>query len=264
MLEEDDASQQALREKDAEAAFLALWTLSFRDALGAIPTAEKLLEHPRVEFRYVAATHLAQLKLPQADRALARALDDEDLRVAFVALSSARDELDEPEYESERFSSEIKNGVFARLDRLFQRLPEEPRALAPLVWPWTGRETDRDLVVRYMIGAMGTRPPTCFVPFLPEVGPNVRVTITHLLGQQEAWDRQTRQTLLELAGDAATGVRGSALDALAKAQSSSKIRLTPEEVQYIREQPCSDTPRQEARRHAKSRSENAGSAKHER
>jgi hypothetical protein len=215
LLDDEGTRDKALQGNDPEKTFLALWSLGFADALSPVPVAEGLLDHAKAEMRYVAAVHLSQLGLPQADRALARALDDKDLRVAYCALASVKDEA-EMDDDGMRHSLAVAEGTFERLERLFARLPEKPQSLEPLVWPWTAIETDRDRVAWCLVSARGKRPPRCLVPYLPRVGAGVRRQIVEVLAAQDRWDEITRETIVELAGDASAAVRSVALAALAK------------------------------------------------
>jgi hypothetical protein len=209
-LDDAEARKRALEGKNAEDVFLALWSIAFEDAPAAIPVAARLLKHPSVEHRYVAALHLMQLGLKQAQAARCAALDDEDLRVACCALTGAVLSEGEPD--------ELTEGsdLFERLERLYQRMPEKPVQPKPLVWPWNLTRVDRRDVTARMIGALGKRPPTRLLPYLAAFNPWTRRQVVELLAAQKKWDRMTRDSLLDLAGDTSSDVRQAVFTALAK------------------------------------------------
>jgi hypothetical protein len=214
-LDDETARQRALDGKVAEDAFLALWSIAFEDAHAAIPAAAKLLKHAKVEHRYVAAAHLCQLGLTDGQAPRLDALDDADLRVAWCALGGLNLSEDEGEDEDGELLDTGKD-LFARLERLYQRVPEKPTDTKPLVWPWTAMRLDRRVVTAQMLGALGDRPPTQLLPYLPAFHPYHRAQIVGYLAEQKKWDRLTRDSLLDLAGDSGSEVRKASYEALAK------------------------------------------------
>ncbi len=207
----DDASarQKALKSGDPESAFLALWAIANADGLASIAPAVKLLQHAKVELRYVAALHLGQVSLPDGNAALVKALDDPDLRVALIALRPGAGYFaDAPNQQA---------AYFEALEHLLERMPSKPTKLKPLVWPWTEQQTDRNQVCQMLIGAIGDLPPTRLIPHLPSLGPHFRSQAAQLLANQQKWDAATRETMLHLVGDASADVRKTAMLGLAKA-----------------------------------------------
>jgi hypothetical protein len=121
-LDDGAAREAALAGEDAQAAFLALWSIAFEDAGAAIVPATAMLNDPNVERRFVAAHLLAELKLPKAQVALRRALEDDDLRVIGRALRAFA------------YNSTLAEGDgFEQLERLLPRLPAKCRTLDALV-----------------------------------------------------------------------------------------------------------------------------------
>src|SRR5262245_367345 len=164
-LEDADARDKALQGKDAEAAFLALWCAATEDAAASVPLAEKLLAAKSVELRYVAARHLVNLDLELSRAALVPAIDDEDFRVAKLALAS--DELGE-------HASRSGDGRFERIERLVARVPEKPLKLKPIVWPWTETTIERSEVAGYLVFSRGRLPATRLIPHLSIFDPRSR------------------------------------------------------------------------------------------
>ena len=68
-----------------------------------------------------------------------------------------------------------------------------------------------------MVPALGEQPPTVLIPYLPAIR-NVyqRCQIVQTLAAQKKWDSVTRETLVDLVGDATANIRGAACTALAK------------------------------------------------
>src|SRR5262245_57164452 len=205
-LEDADARDKALQGKDAEAAFLALWCAATEDAAASVPLAEKLLAAKSVELRYVAARHLVNLDLELSRAALAPAIEDEDFRVAKLALAS--DELGE-------HASRSGDGRFERIERLVARVPEKPLKLKPIVWPWTETTIERSEVAGYLVFSRGRLPATRLIPHLSIFDPRSRSTAIEQIAESPR-DAATRQAIVTLAGDAVADVRSTCLTALAK------------------------------------------------
>ena len=76
-LEQPVARAAALKGKDPEEAYLALWAGAFENADATIAQASALLKHPKMEFRFIAAHLLAQIRLVEAQQKLLTVLDEE-------------------------------------------------------------------------------------------------------------------------------------------------------------------------------------------
>ena len=219
LLADEGARKKALAGNDAEDVFWALWSIAFFDAQAAIPVAAELLQHGQEEIRFVTAVHLCQLALPQADAVRVAALDDEDLRIAWQAFGGAP-------WQEAYSASEADGGpgFFERLERLFARLPEKPASLKPLVWPWTEGKTSREQVAALMAEHLGNRPPTVLIPYLPAMSNWGRRSWVLRSVEQKKWDGLTRETLIRLAGDASSDVRGAVYAVLPA------VTLEPQEI----------------------------------
>jgi HEAT repeat protein len=211
LLEKPAERKKVLSGSDAERAYLALWAIAFDDAPASVKPAEILLRHKDVEMRYVAALHLSRLGIPQTQPARVKALDDDDLRVALTALAGGmQGEFDEPD------DIPGSEPLFNALERLYERMPEKPKTLQPLVWPWTEINVARDYVSSLLVTSLGTLPPTRLIPHLKRLDPWARANVVNSLANQKKWDAQTREAIFERVGDASANVRESAIDALAK------------------------------------------------
>jgi hypothetical protein len=202
------ARDTALRGKDPEAAFLALWCTATEDADASIAFAKKLLNSKSVEMRYVAARHLVNLDYTLAATALVPALDD-DLRVALLAASTGyimteREELPELNVDDR----------FERLERLVDRMPAKPQKLKPIVWPWNEVAVKQSQVAALLPETLGPRPATRLIPHLRKMEASHRRTAVEKIVAAQPWDQATRRAIVDLAGDTSEIVRRAALEAL--------------------------------------------------
>ncbi len=210
LLERPAERKKALAGDDAESVSLALWATAFDDASASIKPAGKLLDHKNVEVRFVAALHLSRIALPITQPARVQALDDEDLRVALAVLSGSMHE----DFEA----TEISGGasLFEALERLLQRMPAKPTKLKPVVWPWTEQVARRGDVSGQFVASLGDLPPTRLISHMKLFDTPDRSQVVTKLAAQKKWDVQTRETILDLAGDASQDVRDSAFESLQK------------------------------------------------
>ena len=172
-LEDDAARSDALKGKDAEQAYLALWAIAFEDANAAIKPASLLLKHPKPEFRFVAVLILAQLSLPEARALVLSVLEDEDLHLSYCALQPFRHGVLSKEL--------LESDLFERLERLLKVFPEKPITLKPLVWPWTNYAVSRGLVSSVLLRALGRRHVLRLIPHLPLLSAYERAAALRLL-----------------------------------------------------------------------------------
>jgi len=221
-IENPAARTKAVRGKDPEAAFLALWAAGTEDAVESVELAQTLLSAKQVELRYVAVRHLTNLNLDIASIALLSAIGDEDLRVALWALLQGDYQADF----QERFRLADDNR-FERTERLLERVPTRTITLKPLVWPWTEIEIKQSDVAAQLLGCRNGRPATRLIPHLPKLETYTRAGVVKLMAHEKPWDAATRQALLDLAGDATEGTRQAALGALQEAE------LTAAEAQQL-------------------------------
>lgn len=204
-LEDPEARAAALKGKDAEQAYLALWMLAFEDAPAAVEPAADLLKHPKAEHRYVATHLLDQLQLVTAQEKLLTALEDEDLRVATRAIIAFQGKADDRIKELD---------LFERLERLLPRYPLKATRFKPIVWPWASLTAET--VADVLPDNLGKRPPTRLIKHLPRMGVRYRAQVIGMLAEQQQWDAATRDTLFALVSDSSRQVREAALLRLAK------------------------------------------------
>ena len=221
-LEDSSARDKAIAVKDAEAAFLALWCLATEDAIASIAPARKLLAAKSVELRYVAAKHLANLDLDPAAIAILDALDDADLRVALLAVPPSRYNIG-----FQPVPGLEKDDRFEKIERLLDRVPTKPQKLAAIVWPWTEAQVKQSDVASWLLRTLGSRPATRLIPHLDKMETRGRQEAVELIAKAKPWDATTRQALLDLAGETAANVRGTALQALRDE------KLEPKEIQQL-------------------------------
>jgi Family of unknown function (DUF5724)/Domain of unknown function (DUF4132) len=217
-LEDTAARDTALKGKDSEQAYLALWSCAFDDAVAAVAPATEILKHPSAEHRFVAAHLLDQLGLLVSQRNLLAALEDADLRVTARGLQAFQRGAD-PRVK--------KLDLFERLEKLLPRYPDKPEKLKPAVWPWTTCEISKESVADALPHNLGEHAPIRLIPHLQHMGTGCRALVIGLLAKQEKWDADTRDTLFALVGDPSRQVREAALQHLAKCQ------ITPEEAVSI-------------------------------
>lgn len=204
-LEDTEARTRAIEGGDAEESYLSLWSLAFENAPAAIEPANRLLDHPQPERRYVAVKMLEGLQLSDCDPGLLKAIDDQDLRVSVVALGAtigrSRENHDE-------------RNQFELIERQLPRYPMETRQLEPIVWPWAVHKVSRSLVANQLASVLGQRSPVALIPHLAEMDVHPRSHALMLLGKQKSWDATTRATLLEHVGHVSPSIRTVASEAL--------------------------------------------------
>jgi hypothetical protein len=214
LLDDENARQKAIEKGEGDDLYLALWSAAFEDAENAVTLAAPLLSEKSVKRRFIAAHLLRQLGLPPAQHALANALDDDDLRVAWMALAGMHDLGNEDADVEESKAFQVKD-LFERLERLLQRVPAKATQLKPIVWPWMAIKAKPDDVLRMLAPSLGERPPIRLIPHLSRMQAWTKLNVIDLFAQQKKWDAKTRATLLELVGDAGAGTRQRAIEALA-------------------------------------------------
>lgn len=218
-LDDPKARDKAIRGDDPEAAYLALWSIAFDNALAVIEPASRLLKHKKPEFRFVAARILVELNLDEARKAVLPALDDADLRIAATAI----DAYIHTNEEDLRQTPDL----FDRLVRLIERAPAKEQTLAPIVFPWMRIRASKKEVAGVMVEANGDAPPSRLLPYLSSMETHVRARVIDKIAEAKRWDPETRRTLFELVGDASATVREAALKAL------TKCKITAAEAQGL-------------------------------
>jgi hypothetical protein len=222
-LESPEARAAGLQSGRVKDRYLSLWATAFADAHAALEPAAEQLRTGNAEQRFVAAYLLTQLQLPAARALLVPLLDDEDLRVALTASRGALGGTDEDDDEEAVAAS----GTFEALERLVQRLPDKPKELPQIAWPWMTVTANRTDAAGWLVNALGNRSPECLLPYVPMMEQYTRSRVVDLLAKQKKPTPATRAALLTLAGDPAEWVRTRAFAALEKVkiQEPEAIRL---------------------------------------
>jgi hypothetical protein len=212
--------RECLDEGGGEDVFLALWSIAHQDAEQTFAELNRLVNNKSVERRYAAAYLMTQLQLPEPDLLVVGLMDDADLRVAAMALEHQGGYWHEP-------AMKAKDDRFERIERLLPRLPEDEKALDPVVWPWRVHTVSRQRAADRLIHALGDRPPSRLIPYLPEMGPWPKANTLGLLAQSPEYTSEVRDTFFALSGDASSAVREAALKGL------QKCKIAPAEAQRL-------------------------------
>lgn len=206
-LDDPAAREQALVGDDAQALYLALWSIAFDDAVAAVKPAAALLSDPNVERRFVGAHVLGYLGLNKSQEALLAALEDDDLRVVVRALMGLQRYADR---------SLANTDLFERIERALPRFPRQKRELSPIVWPWLKLTAERQAAAGALLWSLGDRSPKRLLPHLSAMAPHARAAVVRLLAEAPARDAEIRDALFSLVGDSSRWVREQALKALAE------------------------------------------------
>ncbi|MBN1318590.1 MAG: DUF4132 domain-containing protein [Anaerolineales bacterium] len=217
-LDDPYARNHALQHQEPQTVYLALWAMGFEDAVAAIQPAAQLLTTEQVERRFVATHFLGQLGLKISVRALLPAFKDRDLRIGIHALNSL------PNYPNNNLDG---LNLFDQLEKLIHRIPAKKQLLAPIVWPWLKVEADRQVAARALLIYLGPRSPKQLIPHLSSMSPYDRAGVVEKLAKLSITDKEVRDTLFFMVGDASHQVREKALKALEKHQAS------PEDIQIL-------------------------------
>lgn len=230
-LESPAERAKALKSSEGETVYRALWTYAFEDAVATISICKNLLRSKSDEARFAAVWLLTQLRLKEAAQAKTVALHDPNLQVAMMAATStdgialseeAREAIDGDGSEDDA-EPDAAPATFEALEKLYQRLPEKPQTLKPIIWPWTERKVERSMVAAALLRELGELPPTRILPYMKGLDTWAQRDIIKQLAAQKKWDALTRSTLFDLVGHPSADVRGAALEAL------QKQKLKPEE-----------------------------------
>ncbi|WP_417730085.1 DUF5724 domain-containing protein [Rosistilla oblonga] len=216
-LDSEPERTAAIASNDAETVYRGLWAMAYLDAPTAVPHAAKLLKHPSDEIRYVATWILTLIGLEESSRAKLVSIADENLQVALLAAVNSEGVAvseDAEELFDDDQASLNQRSTFPLLEQLYTRMPEKPKKLPPIVWPWTERTADRKLIAGCLLRELGDRPATTLLPYLKGFDSWQHRSVIDLLSQQKKWDKLTRATLFELAGHSSSDVREAAFAAL--------------------------------------------------
>lgn len=219
----------ALQGEDAETAYLALWTFGFEDVETSIPHAVALLEHHKIEMRFVATHFLAQTGWGAAIAPLSSMIEDDDLRVAARAVFAM------PDKESHWVDA---SRLFARCEALLGRLTKRSVKLESIVWPWWTIELTKPLVAEVMSVHSATERPDRMLPHVKDLDPDSRgAFVRRLAGLNHRWAAEKKapkalegkalDTVLALLGDASLEVREAAFEAIENTPAQ------PKETQHL-------------------------------
>jgi predicted DNA-binding WGR domain protein len=206
--------QEATAILAAQHIYLALWAVAFDDAEGAIDAASPALHDPDPLRRLAAAYLVRQLSLPAANAALVPLLDDPDLRVALCAFAAVQG------------SSPDRNpGLFERFQTLLARLDAKIPSLESGLWPWLSLNARPEAVADELVRHLGSRHPTCLIPFLPSMSTRGQTDTVWLLAALPEWDSQILETFFTLVASRSSDLRGRVLAQLATRPITPEIAL---------------------------------------
>ncbi|MGL4554188.1 MAG: DUF5724 domain-containing protein, partial [Gemmataceae bacterium] len=122
------------------------------------------------------------------------------------------------------YGCRVESLSFDRLVGLLGRIPERPKPLGALLWPWNEVTVNRHWVADRLPNALAGRSPEELLPYLPAMGYGGKSETIKRLVAQKKWSPTTRQAMLALLGDKDRYARSNAAAALEKAT------LTDEEL----------------------------------
>ena len=219
----ESARLAALLSADPWDVYTALCAGGMRDVTATFPEARALLMAPSADLRDAAVRYAAATALPAGQEILVAAVDDPDLRVAWLAASLLnRTTLGKP-------------ATFDALARLVSRLPARRDE------PFFGVEAhsftmSRAATANLLVQAVGTRPISDLLPWLSVMDTLGRAAAARLItglavghGKAEPYHlpAELRPVVIRLLTDRSSSVRGIAIEAL------TKTRLDPAEAPAI-------------------------------
>ncbi|MEM7624019.1 MAG: DUF5724 domain-containing protein [Planctomycetota bacterium] len=219
-LDDAEARALALKGTDPEEAFMALWAIAFEDATRAVPAAARLLEHDKVDMRFTGGWLLMLLGLNRAHDALRRSLDDEDLRLVNLGLSSSATLI---------AADELKEPMFAKLVEIVGRLPAKVTKLKPLLWPWLEFTIERSEAADLLPLVATEEDWPRVIDHVSAMSPNGRAAVIATLKKRKTPPVGARELLLKLTGDRSGGVRDEAVKLLGRQEP------TPAEAEHLEE-----------------------------
>lgn len=211
LLDDPAARQAALAGDDPGAVRLALWAQAFLDAPAAAGHAARVLDHASADCRLAAMTLLQALQLPETAPALARGLDDPDLRVAATALTALPRQ------------GAAGDEAYTALRRLVDRL-ERTTTVVVGTWKPTSFALQPAEVADTVTLHTGDRSPRELDDVLGRMSPTGRGRYAGLLAEDP---QAHRDALLALLADRSDTVRSVALRAL------EAVRPSPDEAPQL-------------------------------
>ncbi len=150
LFDDPAARATAIRGKDPETVYLALWCDATQDAQAASEKAAALLGDKDPARRWVGVHALATFGRPERLPDAVMALDDSDIRVAARAVEALtteafREQMNRPWDPTENVDNTVDSpdahmveaSAFDALHRLMARLPSKGETFKPLVFPWS-------------------------------------------------------------------------------------------------------------------------------
>lgn len=199
------ARQSALAGDDAWPTYGALCAMGMTDVAPALRAAATVLADRGPDCRAAALRFAAATQVPAAVALAWPVVDDEDLRVAWLAAGVVRHRPDPPP------------DAYERLERLATRLPSKPRSLDPVGIDEDPVALARAPVVSDLTFRRRDKPLSELLRWLPDMDPATRGGLAWSIGGagRQALTADLRATLLALVGDRSATVRQAAVQALA-------------------------------------------------
>ncbi|MBK8021227.1 MAG: DUF4132 domain-containing protein [Chloroflexi bacterium] len=187
-LDDADACAEALRGGDGSAVYLALWAIAYQDVYAAIEAAQPLIVDPDVERRYAALILVGQTQLADNQPLIAKALADDDLRVALQAVYFV-----DPLHMTDL-------GVFEKIAALLSRVPKDGELLPPIVWEWQILRVRRHAIEDAFLRALRDRSPKVVIPYLPLLT-KARAFAARIVARLGLDDPDARPVLFDMIAD---------------------------------------------------------------
>lgn len=208
LLESHKLRQKAIERGDGEAVYLALWAVAVEDAYSAIPLAAELLHDKQIERRFAALHLLATLDLPEAYSVMILALEDDDLRLAAYTCQAL--------WHSHSLDEQMYDGLFEKIEAFIERLPQKPRVLESLIWPWITIEANGEMAAGLLLNFLHERSPKRLIPYMSAFSKYDRMRAARILARSSMGDPEVRDTILKLVGDRAQWIRSTAIEIMAE------------------------------------------------
>ncbi|MEA2825904.1 MAG: hypothetical protein QOG43_343 [Actinomycetota bacterium] len=187
--------------------YVALCALAMTDVGEAMAAARRIIAGRPADARAAAVRFAEAAQLGASETLAWGALDDDDLRVAWLAFRILG------RVQPDRAPTD----AFHRLDRLARRLPEKDRSLDAIGIEDAPMAVSRATVVGAMVRLRGGRPLTDLLPWVPAMDPWSRQSLAGAIA--ESGTRLTpdlRDTVLALVGDRSPQVRAKAVEAMGR------------------------------------------------
>lgn len=242
LIDEPSAAEKAIAGKDAERAYLALWTKGLTDATLATEQAKELLASHSAPLRMAGVCALRAFRLPQGVAGLCAALRDEELSICGEAINGlfcpfylengVNGILPTDEFDDTPMVYEVPVSLYDNLKHLFSRITGNAVKVRPLLFPWCCSEIRLNHIgtelVRYCPAARSDE----LIGLLPRLDTFERTKAVHAIGRLfvpswrddetknprrllEPLTTERRTLLITLLGDPASDVRQAAQDVLA-------------------------------------------------